>query len=83
MAITIRNKETERMIREIGRKTGEGPSAVIRRAVESLREPERQETEDERIARRMKAWDELNKEFPPPDRQAAVERGRTRDGRAV
>lgn len=36
MAITIRNTEIENMIREIGRHTGEGPSAVIARAVRSL-----------------------------------------------
>jgi hypothetical protein len=36
MAITIRNTEIEAMIREIGRHTGEGPSAVIARAVRSL-----------------------------------------------
>jgi hypothetical protein len=34
MAITIRNKTTEELIRKIGRRTGEGPSAVIRRLVE-------------------------------------------------
>lgn len=31
MAITIRNKTTEELIRQIGRRTGEGPSAVVRR----------------------------------------------------
>ncbi len=36
MAITIRNTEIENLIREIGRHTGEGPSAVIARAVRSL-----------------------------------------------
>jgi hypothetical protein len=36
MAITIRNTEIEAMIREIGRQTGEGPSAVIARAVRTL-----------------------------------------------
>ncbi len=36
MAITIRNKRIEDMIREIGRNTGEGPSAVVARAVEIL-----------------------------------------------
>ena len=34
MAITIRNQKTEELIREIGRRTGEGPSAVVRRLVE-------------------------------------------------
>jgi hypothetical protein len=37
MAITIRNTEIETMIREIGRHTGEGPSAVIARAVKNLK----------------------------------------------
>ncbi|WP_157016355.1 type II toxin-antitoxin system VapB family antitoxin [Mesorhizobium xinjiangense] len=37
MAITIRNQRVENTIREIGRHTGEGPSAVIARAVEHLR----------------------------------------------
>jgi hypothetical protein len=36
MAITIRNTEIEAMIREIGRQTGEGPSAVVARAVRNL-----------------------------------------------
>ncbi len=36
MAITIRNTEIEAMVREIGRQTGEGPSAVIARAVRNL-----------------------------------------------
>ena len=34
MAITIRNQKTEELIRKIGRRTGEGPSAVVRRLVE-------------------------------------------------
>lgn len=34
MAITIRNKATEELIRKIGRRTGEGPSAVVRRLAE-------------------------------------------------
>ena len=34
MAITIRNQRTEELIRKIGRRTGEGPSAVVRRLVE-------------------------------------------------
>ena len=36
MAITIRNTEIEQMIQEIGRHTGEGPSAVIARAIRNL-----------------------------------------------
>lgn len=34
MAITIRNRETEEMIRELGRRFSEGPSAVVRRLAE-------------------------------------------------
>ena len=34
MAITIRNQRTEELIRKIGRRTGEGPSAVVRRLAE-------------------------------------------------
>ena len=33
MAITLRNKVVEAKIKEIGRRTGEGPSAVIARAI--------------------------------------------------
>jgi hypothetical protein len=35
MAITIRNKTTEELIRKIGRRTGEGPSAVVARLVKA------------------------------------------------
>jgi len=35
VAITIRNKTTEELIRKIGRRTGEGPSAVVRRLAEN------------------------------------------------
>ena len=38
MAITLRNKKVEEDIRAIGRHTGEGPSAVIARAVATERE---------------------------------------------
>lgn len=34
MAITLRNKALEAKIKEIGRRTGLGPSAVIARAIE-------------------------------------------------
>jgi hypothetical protein len=46
MAITLRNKKVENDIREIGRRTGEGPSAVIARAIAAERE--RIEAEQER-----------------------------------
>lgn len=35
MAITIRNKETEAMIRKLGKRWDAGPSAVIRRLAEN------------------------------------------------
>lgn len=65
MAITIRNKETEAMIRRIGRRRGEGPSAVIARLAkqELQRAGEVSQAEFER---RMKAWEELERDFPPP-----------------
>jgi hypothetical protein len=54
MAITIRNKTTEAMIREIGRRRGEGPSAVVRYLAESkLREL--QVDSPDRAARRKEA----------------------------
>lgn len=55
MAITIRNTEVEAMIREIGRHTGEGPSAVIARAVRNLKgrrlTPEESRRKFERLMR--------------------------------
>jgi hypothetical protein len=53
MAITLRNKKVEEDIREIGRHTGEGPSAVIARAVAAERariETERKQRKEERLA---------------------------------
>lgn len=58
MAITLRNKTVEEQIREIGKATGEGPSAVIARVVkaegERLREEKERRTQ-ERLAR-MRAF---------------------------
>jgi hypothetical protein len=54
MAITLRNKRVEKDIREIGRHTGEGPSAVITSAVSAYRErieAERKQRKAERLAR--------------------------------
>lgn len=54
MAITLRNKKVEEDIREIGRQTGEGPSAVIARAVAAERErldAERKQRKEERLKR--------------------------------
>lgn len=54
MAITLRNKKVENDIREIGRHTGEGPSAVIARVVARERErveAERKRNYEERLAK--------------------------------
>ena len=54
MAITLRNKKVEEDIRAIGRHTGEGPSAVIARAVATERErveAERKRDYAERLAK--------------------------------
>jgi hypothetical protein len=61
MAITLRNTEVEAMIREIGRHTGEGPSAVIARAVRSLnsRRLTPQESRDK--------FERLMRDVPPRD----------------
>jgi hypothetical protein len=54
MAVTIRNKDVEDRIRRIGATTGEGPSAVIARAVVDLEErleAERTRKAEEKLAR--------------------------------
>ena len=67
MAITIRNKETEELIRKIGRRTGEGPSAVVRRlAVAEAGSMEGAPSQKE-IARRMTRIEELRKQYSRPD----------------
>lgn len=66
MPITIRNKETEELIRKIGRRTGEGPSAVVRRLAEN--ENARTSTASpQEIARRRKVFADLRSEYPPPE----------------
>ncbi len=68
MAITIRNQKTEELIRKIGRRTGEGPDAVITRLVvkeansETVGEVSREEYE-----RRMKALRDISEKYPPPE----------------
>lgn len=58
MAITIRNKKVEAEVRQIGKETGEGPSALIARLVDDeakrLSDVERLE-----LARRRHAMREL------------------------
>ncbi len=63
MAITLRNKVVEAKIREIGRRTGEGPSAIIARVVAS--EEERLRAEERALmARRAKAIKRLRAMLP-------------------
>ncbi len=65
MAITIRNQKTEDLIRKIGRRTGEGPSAVVRRLVEREAKGEgQQEVPEAEVQRRMAVFDELRKKYP-------------------
>lgn len=63
MAITLRNKALEAKIKEIGRRTGLGPSAVIARAIDR----ETAELEERRIslvAKRTAAEKELRAMLP-------------------
>lgn len=66
MAITLRNKALEAKIKEIGRRTGLGPSAVIARAIEregaQLGIDDSDRERQERLAR-MRAF---LKDLPPP-----------------
>jgi hypothetical protein len=66
VAITIRNKETEELIRRIGRRTGEGPSAVVRRLVEREASGSDETASADEIERRLKVFDDLAKAYPPP-----------------
>ncbi|WP_128290739.1 hypothetical protein [Afifella aestuarii] len=66
MAITLRNKETELMIRTLGRRWRLGPSAVIRRLAQ--KEVGQGETVSEgEFRRRMAAWDDIMELAPPRD----------------
>lgn len=67
MAITIRNKETEALIRTIGRRTGEGPSAVIRRLAEKEAGEHPAGVPEAEVQRRIAQFEAIAKEFPPPD----------------
>ncbi len=64
MAITIRNKETERIIRDVGSQTGEGPSALIARLVEQEERRLAEARQARREERRM-ALQQLIEETPP------------------
>lgn len=74
MAITIRNKETEAMIRKLGERWRLGPSAVVRRLAEkSLGEAKPGTVSAEEFERRMRAWDDLMAmvpEFTEEEKQA-------------
>ena len=72
MPVTLRNKKVEDDIREIGRQTGEGPSAVIARLAASERarlEAERKRTVEERLAR-MRAFRATLPKFTEEERKA-------------
>lgn len=67
MAITIRNKTTEELIRQIGRRTGEGPSAVISRLVTREASGQNDKVPETEVQRRLAVFEELAKKYPPPD----------------
>jgi hypothetical protein len=71
MAITLRNKVLEAKIREIGRRTGEGPSATIARIV-ALEEERLREEERSLVAERGKAIKRLRAMLPKLTRAEKV-----------
>ena len=73
MAITIRNKETEELIRKIGRRTGEGPSAVVARLVKQEISGNNGRVSEEEVRRRMQLFAELAEKYPPPDPKPSAE----------
>ena len=64
MAITIRNQKTEELIRRIGRRTGEGPSAVVRRLAEREADGQDNTVPEDEVRRRMQRFDELARKYP-------------------
>ena len=65
MAITIRNQKTEELIRKIGRRTGEGPSAVVRRLAErEAKGEDEQDVPAQEVQRRIALFDELRNKYP-------------------
>jgi len=68
VAITIRNKTTEELIRTIGQRTGEGPSAVIRRLAETENRmlPGEQSSQEE-IAQRLRLMRDLREKYRNPN----------------
>jgi hypothetical protein len=76
MAITIRNRQTEAMIRKIGKRTGEGPSALLYRLAAA--EIEREEAQESEAAKmRLASWDALDEAFPPPSEEEKAKMRRT------
>jgi hypothetical protein len=67
VAITIRNKTTEDLIRKISRRTGEGPSAVIGRLVRKEALGHEDTLPEEEVQRRLRRFEELAQMYPPPD----------------
>jgi hypothetical protein len=67
VAITIRNKTTEELIRKIGSRTGEGPSAVIRRLAENENRQQPQRVSEDEVKRRVRAMEELAEKYRDPD----------------
>ena len=69
MAITIRNKTTEDLIRKIGRRTGEGPSAVVRRLAEREAgiKAGKEAVSPEVVERRMRELEESRLRHTYPD----------------
>lgn len=65
MAITLRNKKVEDAIRAIGRRTGEGPSAVIARLV-AKEEPDGGRVSEEEAARRLSDMRAFVASLPKP-----------------
>ena len=65
MAITIRNKETEELIRRIGRRTGEGPSAVVARLAKQEVSGNDDKVPEEEVQRRLRRFEELAEKYPP------------------
>ena len=75
MAITLRNKVLEAKIKEIGRRTGLGPSAVIARAIERedarMTKPQASDVA-ERLARMAKVLAEIPE--PTEEERQAVQK---------
>lgn len=70
VAITIRNKETEELIRRIGRRTGEEPDAVMLRLVKAEDTSRQASTvPPEEVAKRREFFEQLRKKYPPPEDQ--------------